>query len=266
MLYKVIAGSFRNRDNAEKRVHFLSSKGIDSFIVPTTISSTRYYRVQAGAFSSKENAELQVDKLKRNGISGGFIVEEGEQAPTPVPPKEGISIVGNTSLLAHQLDEFAKTVNPQSPELGEYYIFYGRVYGVRADIAFAQAIHETNYFRFTGLVHEDQNNFAGIGATGPGSSGASFSSPELGVHAHIQHLYAYASKASIPKGYSKVDPRFALVSRGSALHWTQLNGKWAVPGADYGEKILSVYKRNVTHAIRQMKDIIKSLENVLHDL
>lgn len=266
VLYKVIAGSFRNKDNAENRVQFLSSRGIASFIDPTTISGVRYYRVQAGAFSSKKNAEQQVERLKSAGITGAFIVQEGESTPAPPEPEEGVAILGETHLLVYQLDEFSQTVNPRSPELGKYYILYGRIYGVRADVAFAQAIHETNYFRFTGLVSEDQNNFAGIGATGPGSPGASFRTAEEGVHAHIQHLYAYASRAAIPSGYPKVDPRFDLVSRGSATTLTQLNGKWAVPGNTYGESILSVYKHNLAYAIKDMNEKLKTLENVLSKL
>ena len=75
-LYKVIAGSFKNREKAENRVQFLAANGIDAFIVPTTISGKQYYRVQAGAFSSRDNAEKRVEELKQIGITDAFIITE----------------------------------------------------------------------------------------------------------------------------------------------------------------------------------------------
>lgn len=44
---------------------------------------------------------------------------------------------------------FVKTVNPNAIELGIYYLTFGEYYGIRGDVAFIQALHETDYFRFT---------------------------------------------------------------------------------------------------------------------
>ncbi|WP_456273006.1 N-acetylmuramoyl-L-alanine amidase [Bacillus sp. AK031] len=269
-LYKVIAGSFTDRKNAENRVSFLLSKGVSSFIVPTQISGRQYFRVQAGAFSSKGNAEAQVEKLKGFGIGAPFIVTEGEpDSPPPPPPptpEELFTISGDTLLHPHQLDDFVRTVNPDAPSLGQYYVKYGEAYGLRGDVAYAQAIHETDYFRFTGLVSAEQNNYAGIGATGPGNPGAAFSTPEEGVHAQIQHLFAYASTESIPSGYELVDPRFNLVTRGIAETWTDLNGRWAVPGTTYGQSIIRVYKRMVNHTIGKLDEQKQELNSLLEEL
>ncbi|GGC75005.1 hypothetical protein GCM10007216_02020 [Thalassobacillus devorans] len=266
ILYKVIAGSFKNRSNAENRVQYLGTHNIDSIIVPITISGEQYYRVQAGAYSIKDNAHQQVQKLKSIGITDAFILTDGE-APSPPPstPEERFTIQGDIHLNPCQLNEFVKTINPKAPDLGGYYREYGKVYGIRADVAYAQAIHETDYFRFTGIVDEKQNNFAGIGATGPDNPGASFATVEEGVHAHIQHLYAYASTAPIPNGYPKVDPRFDLVSRGSATTWTQLNGKWAVPGNNYGQSIISIFRRNINHALEQIDVQQAELQDLLNE-
>lgn len=67
-LYKVIAGSFKSRENADDRVSFLQSKGIESFVVESTISGSTWYRVQAGAFSNRENAETRVQDMEGLGI------------------------------------------------------------------------------------------------------------------------------------------------------------------------------------------------------
>lgn len=67
-IYKVIAGSFKQRENADERSSFLRSKGIESFIVTAVISGVTWYRVQAGAFTSRENAETRVREIERQGI------------------------------------------------------------------------------------------------------------------------------------------------------------------------------------------------------
>ncbi|WP_082233031.1 N-acetylmuramoyl-L-alanine amidase [Halobacillus massiliensis] len=269
-LFQVIAGSFKSRSNAEYRVQYLNRKNIHSCVVPISVSGFQYYRVQAGAFSNRQNAEQQVELLKAAGINDAYFIRETNTPAAPIPPPltpvEKFSILGDSILKACQLDEFVKTINPDAPILGEYYIQYGKAYGLRGDIAYAQALHETNYFRFTGLVDKSQNNYAGIGATGPGCPGAVFASPELGVHAHIQHLYAYASSRSLPEGYSKVDPRFDLVTRGSAATWIQLNGKWAVPGTSYGQSILLLFRRNAVHAAEEMKEQINDINDLLKEL
>jgi N-acetylmuramoyl-L-alanine amidase len=165
---------------------------------------------------------------------------------TAVP--ENLAILGPTLLSPEQMDAYVKTIHPEAPELGLYYSRFGGYYGIRGDVAFAQAMHETDYFRYTGVVRSSQNNYAGIGATGGDVRGASFGTPEEGVLAHLQHLYAYATADPIPDHYPLVDPRFGLVSRGSAPAWVDLNGKWAVPGNHYGQSILNLFGRMVEFA------------------
>lgn len=109
--------------------------------------------------------------------------------------------------------------------------------GVRAEVVFCQAMHETGWLQYGGDVNASQCNFAGLGAVGGGAQGASFSSVRQGVRAQVQHLKAYASTE--PLNNAQVDPRFSYVSRGCAPTLEQLNGKWAVPGNGYGE---SIYK------------------------
>jgi N-acetylmuramoyl-L-alanine amidase len=270
-LFKVIAGSFAERKNAEERIAELKQKSYSAFITTEVISGKTYYRVQTGAFVERQNAEKLVAELKNKQFDA-FIVAEGSgsEKPSPPatepPPQKDITILGEPILKPHQLNEFVRTINPSAPLLGDYYIKYGNEYGIRGDIAYGQAVHETNYFRFTGQVKPDQNNFAGLGTTGPGVDGASFKTPEEGVIAHIQHLYAYASTERLPESYPLLDPRFSLVSRGSARYWTGLNGKWAVPGTTYGQSILNLYTRNLNHALEEMerqKKIIQSRIDLL---
>lgn len=259
-LYRVIAGSFTDRKNAEERAAALKSKGIESVIAAAQISGKVWYRVQAGAFSSRENAEKQLAAVKKAGISDAYIQSD---APPAVPSEPaGYSILGVTHLSPEHMNQYAKQINPNAPNLGSFYSSLGEYYGIRGDVAFAQAMHETNFLRFTGDVKPGQNNFAGIGATGNGAAGASFSTQEEGVLAHLQHLYAYASTQPLPTKYPLVDPRFSLVKRGSAKMWRELNGKWAVPGTNYAESIMNIYKNMVRFSDQKLEAVLKEIEGI----
>lgn len=195
-----------------------------------------------------------------------------------VPWYYSISIQGENVATAEQLEAYlySKTDYVQNmmakrypdrvfigyPEnIAELYIEIGKKYNIRGDLAFAQAVKETGFFQFYGIVQPDQNNFCGLGATGvvndgdelqngvnperavylPGVHGITFGTVADGVEAHIQHLYAYASADELPDGCELVDPRFKYINRGIAPLWTGLNGRWAVPGNGYGESIISDY-------------------------
>ncbi|PWW31889.1 N-acetylmuramoyl-L-alanine amidase [Cytobacillus oceanisediminis] len=257
-IYKVISGSFKSKENADERVIFLKAKGIESIVVTASIAGAVWFRVQAGAFNEKENAEKRLAEVKSAGIIGAFILKENT-ASLPVESKD-YPIVGKTLLSPEQMNKYAKKVNPNAINLGFYYTSFGEHYGIRGDIAFAQAMLETNFLLFTGDVKAGQNNFAGIGATGDGASGASFNSPKDGVLSHIQHLFAYASSKPLPPGYPLVDPRFHLVERGVAPAWTELNGRWAVPGKNYGESILNIYKSMLSDSIQDLGDVLKEID------
>jgi len=68
--YQVIVGSFKNKNNAKKRLNFLKSKGMDAVIQPSNISGNRLFRVQAGTFANKTNAKKHLDAIKKTGIDG----------------------------------------------------------------------------------------------------------------------------------------------------------------------------------------------------
>ena len=112
--------------------------------------------------------------------------------------------------------------------------------GVCPEVLYAQVMKETGYLKFGNLVKADQCNFGGIGATGPGQPGYTFANVREGLRAQVQHLKAYASTE--PLNNPCVDPRFSYVIRGCAPKTTDLNGRWAVPGAGYGESLNVIVK------------------------
>ncbi len=114
--------------------------------------------------------------------------------------------------------------------------------GIRAEVAFCQAMKETNFLRYGGDVGIEQYNFAGLGATGGGAKGKSFDSVKQGIRAQIQHLKAYANSEELVNPC--VDDRFTYVSRGSAqyVQWLGIpdnpEGKGWATDTNYGGSIL----------------------------
>lgn len=115
--------------------------------------------------------------------------------------------------------------------------------GVRAEVVFAQAMLETGWLKFGGDVKAEQCNFAGIGATGGGVSGNSFTDVRTGIRAQVQHLKAYASTAALKN--TCVDPRFKYVTRGSATTVEALAGKWATDSS-YGKSLIALIQEVIS--------------------
>lgn len=167
---------------------------------------------------------------------------------------EKTAIMGKAQATAQQMALFCRSKNsaPQLTscsleQLAEMFIEEGEAEGVRGDVAFAQSLHETGYFKFGGIVLPTQNNYAGIGALNGNATGqaASFPDPRTGVRAQIQHLKAYASTEALVN--ECVDPRFSLVARGVAPYVEWLGAAdnpqgcgWAVPGTGYGANIVKL--------------------------
>ena len=119
--------------------------------------------------------------------------------------------------------------------------------GVRAEVAFAQAMLETGNLQFGGDIKPEQYNFAGLGAVGGGAAGSSFPDVRIGARAHIQHLQAYASKE--PLKNPVVDPRYQFVTRGVApyVEWLGIqenpDGKGWATAKNYGENVMKLVNK-----------------------
>lgn len=165
------------------------------------------------------------------------------------------AVEGTPKATVQQMQAYIKKVNPNVPksviDMIPLYLSEGKAEGIRGDIAFAQSCLETGNFTFKdSAVKLSQNNFCGLGVLDNGMLGASFPTPQLGIRAQIQHLKAYANRQ--PLKNEVVDPRFSLVTRGSASTVQHLgiqeNPKgygWAA-GANYGVKILNILENILT--------------------
>lgn len=130
-------------------------------------------------------------------------------------------------------------LDPRFSDIARWYKHYGDAWGVRWDYAFYQMVLETNYLKFRrgngrrGDVHEKQNNFAGIGATGGGVPGERFPDVKTGVHAQIQHLVAYSGEfvaQPVAKRTAEQQDGIISLSRrlGRPVTFGDLARRWAV--------------------------------------
>lgn len=217
---------------------------------------TPYYMLIEHSFHTNTKATKWLSKdanLDKLAVAEADILAEffGMESSTET---EKTAIMGKDQATAQQMALFCRSKNstPQLTscsleQLAEMFIEEGEAEGVRGDVAFAQSLHETGYFKFGGIVLPTQNNYAGIGALNGNATGqaASFPDPRTGVRAQIQHLKAYASTEALVN--ECVDPRFSLVARGVAPYVEWLGAAdnpqgrgWAVPGAGYGANIVKL--------------------------
>lgn len=197
--------------------------------------------------------------------SAGYISRAKNSVESQYHEVTTLEVVNLTSILNRSTAEL-KQLSPAERDqilnfiastyykIARLYLEKGQQYGIRGDIAFFQAAHETGWWRFGGLVTPEQNNYCGLGATGKaatadeplrganpsrvwfveGKHGAFFDTPATGIEAQMQHLYAYATTRDLPPGVDLLSPRYRLVTKGIAPNWEDLGGKWAVPGYPRG--------------------------------
>ncbi len=171
---------------------------------------------------------------------------------------KGTSIMGTSSTSVEQMVKYYKahaaypafyagTDAPTIEAFCQIYMEECAAEGVKAEVAFCQAMNETGFLKFGGQVSITQYNFAGMGATDDGAAGASFPNVRTGVRAQVQHLKGYASTDALNNAC--VDPRFAYLSksRGCApiVEWLGINENPAKKGwatsVNYGYNLRNLY-------------------------
>ena len=183
-----------------------------------------------------------------------------------VTAEQYYTIMGNTTVTLDQMVRYYQASGHTYPsaELGkggassiesfcQMYIEEANAEGVRAEVAFAQAMQETGWLQFGGIVRIDQFNFAGIGALDGNAEGncATFTSVREGIRAQVQHLKAYGSTEELNN--AQVDPRFHLVKRGVApyVEWLGINENPDHVGWASAEK----YGYHIVDKVKAMKKL-----------
>lgn len=167
--------------------------------------------------------------------------------PSPAGAATATPVMGRSVASASDLAGWFRSTGQVSratveiEELARYFIEEGAAEGVAGDIAFAQSIIETGYFRFSERVLPEYNNFSGLGAVDSGTSAEMFPDARTGVRAQIQHLRAYADEdvTEANLAHPLVDTRFHLVRpKGRATTWEEFGGGVWATDPDYAGKVL----------------------------
>ena len=242
--------------NSVQLKKFMTAFVIGAFAIsiPMSTSEGRIHDPKVKAISSSDLRHgAKVEPTSAAGYDVSRYMPSSSTVSVDVPQTMSVadqSIFGTPLATQEQCVKYLLKNNPNpkisvSPEeiVAYYYEEAGRE-GIRPDVAYAQALKETGFFRYGGDVVPEQNNFCGLGTTGGGVKGGYFPTAQLGVRAHIQHLLAYTStrRPTTPL----VDPRYDIVRKvygaRTLSHWSDLNGRWAVPGNYYGQEILSMFR------------------------
>ncbi|BAY58810.1 cell wall hydrolase/autolysin [Leptolyngbya boryana NIES-2135] len=162
----------------------------------------------------------------------------------PLNPNKISSIMGQGYLSKNTLEAFLQQHNPQAlqtfPNIAELYLEEAAIEDVNSDIAFTQALIETDFFRFGKTLQPTQNNFATLREVGSPWESAAFPNARTGVRAHIQLLKAYASLE--PFSQDVVTPRFRFIIRGSAPRIQQLSFYYS-SDPSYAEEVLAILQQ-----------------------
>ena len=154
-----------------------------------------------------------------------------------------VTIFGEATATKEQMVNYIRKHNPNAKlnctieEIVDIYYDEASMEGIRPDVALCQAIKETGFWNYGGDVDPKQNNFCG------------FDTPQIGARAHIQHLLSYTS--TNPPKTAIVDPRYLLIVRfrqdvfGKVKTWVGLGGIWAMPGINYGEDIINLWRKAI---------------------
>lgn len=145
------------------------------------------------------------------------------------------------------LDARNKSLNARFETIAADYMRVGEELGIRWDVAYFQMLLETGNLTFTGDVSEEQNNFAGLGATGKKEPGESFPDVATGVKAHLQHLLMYAGESvenPVAERTRKVQEWGVLTSWlktiDGPMTYTHIAKKWAPGSRSYSRDIANV--------------------------
>lgn len=214
------------------------------------------YQVYADIANHKNNLGTYNAHVYLTGQNGVCVCTGGTTCVINASPNNLYNIMGSTAVTANQLisyfnsnalyPEFYKSSD--APDLQTFcnmYIQECNAEGIKAEVAFCQAMKETGFLKFNGDVKINQYNFAGLGATGNGNPGNTFGSVREGIRAQVQHLKAYASENALNN--SCVDPRYKYVAKGCAPYVEWLgqhenpNGKGWATARNYGYSIKNDY-------------------------
>lgn len=205
-----------------------------------------------------------------------------------------MKIMNKPTATIEQVYAWLETKNPHPLATAMVSIFFEKAVkeGVDPIVVIAQAMKETGYFRFKGVLRPNFCNTCGLkGNKGGGdldpNAHTRFDYWEDGIQAHIDHIALYAGASNCPKygvncpqsqkeEYKKngntLDPRHFPYLKGKCTTVESLSKNWA-PSSTYGEDIVKMCKEisstvvdNKNCSCKEYEDKYNNLKEKLNDL
>lgn len=258
--------SIKSTINDELRLKWIDVKGATSYQIYRSTSKNGKYRKLAKVADDGDALQFYTDnrikggqtyyyKVQAYSAADGIIAAGSGSQSTAKKGTTGYTIMGESEVTASQMAAQFKSSGRVYPtaiykkkgaatieKFCTILLDECEKEGVKAEVIFAQVCLETGYLSFGGQVKAEQCNFAGLGATDDGASGATFKNVRIGIRAQVQHLKGYASTEALNQ--ECVDPRFKYLAgrRGTARTVQSLgNGNWATD-PNYATKLMNLIK------------------------
>ncbi len=197
-----------------------------------------------------EKIPVETEKEENTKTKVEEAVPMDESIPVPTDEKYTYGaktpIKGDSVKTLEQAIDWAKRNNAAEIfiEAAPLYWEYGEIFGIRADVMYAQAAKETGFGKYTGKVRPEMNNWAGIkkyGAVGDETDDhETFATPDDGVRGHFNHMSAYVGVDPVGETHGRYKSVKSLEWAGTVEFVEQLGGKWC-PDPNYGYSILADY-------------------------
>ena len=188
-----------------------------------------------------------------------------------------MKIINKPTATVEQVYAWLETKNPHPLAKAMIPLFFDKATkeGIDPIVVICQAMKETGYFKYKGVLRPNFCNTCGLkGNKGGGDldpdAHTRFEYWEDGIAAHVDHIALYAGASSYPRYsdicHSEDKNKDTLKSRGITLdprHFTYLHGKcpnvedlsgnWA-PGKDYGQEIVRLCAEIQNTVVKPIED------------
>lgn len=135
-------------------------------------------------------------------------------------------ILGAARCTAEEMRGYVARRNPEAPDLAVRYLEAGERHGLRGDLAFCHAVHETNAWRGRGAEGLGWGTGgAGVGGAGWSRTGSRAEAIEQAVESHMLRLARYASPERFVHGSEPAEnaaERSAIYRKWT--YWEDLDG------------------------------------------
>lgn len=186
---------------------------------------------------------------------------------TDLTPAGKTPILGAARCTAEEMRGYVARRNPEAPDVAERYLAAGERHGLRGDLAFCHAVHETNAWRGRGIENTGWSaGAAGLPAIGWSRAGLEGDAIEQAVEAHMLRLARYA----FPERFAQAKASTESAAGQPAIYrrwtyWEDLDGV-IHPARKDGSGTVAIWRRMLEWAGKggeiRMNNNVKGLGDV----